>query len=382
MADQRDTGISWTDETWNPVVGCSIISPACTNCYAMAAAHGIQAKNAGSRRKAMETGAKVPPETHYLGTTKVVNGKPVWTGKLALAPDHIVTAPLRWKRPRRVFVNSMSDLFHEDMPEEWIDNVFAIMALSPQHTFQILTKRPERMREYLQPTGYDRVGQIACQLMGPIVSHDDSPMADEIWDLMERARERNPTKPLYQRWPLPNVWLGVTAEDQARADERIPHLLTTPAAVRFVSAEPLLGPIDFHSALCRETGSCPTCPRCLGGLDWVIVGGESGPSARPTHPDWVRSIRDQCAAADVAFHFKQWGEWRPHRPVSGGDLGGDVRAGRVQIVHPSGRSPVEVSDATGGRSTEPGSRYMIRLGKRTNGRTLDGQIHDAFPEPR
>lgn len=357
MADQRDTGISWTDETWNPVVGCSIVSPACTNCYAMAMAARIERMSGG--------------KTHYAGTTKVVNGKPVWTGKLALAHDHILTAPLRWKRPRRVFVNSMSDLFHEDMPEEWIDQVFAVMALSPQHTFQILTKRPERMREYIQPTGYDRVVQIDCQLMGPIVSDDDSPLADEVWDLMERASERFPTAPLYQRWPLPNVWLGVTAEDQARADERIPHLLSTPAAVRFVSAEPLLGRLTFRWALWESWHDASGKPRTvnhldgLRRLDWIIVGGESGPGARPTHPDWVREIRDQCDEAGVAFHFKQWGEFGP---AFNADLSptGLPWSGAAQTAVAEGTATVE--------------QATRRLGKRSAGRTLDGKIHDAFPE--
>jgi protein gp37 len=330
MADQRDAGISWTDETWNPVVGCSIVSPACTNCYAMGMAARIERMSGG--------------KTHYAGTTKIVKDKPVWTGKLVLAPDHIVTAPLRWRRPRRVFVNSMSDLFHEDMPERWIDQVFAVMALSPQHTFQVLTKRPERMQAYM-------AGGI-----GP------RPLKVDREALRILGRPANGKEGVVT-WPLPNVWLGVTAEDQTRADERIPHLLATPAAVRFVSAEPLLGPIDFHSARCRETGSCPTCPRCLGGLDWIIVGGESGPGARPTHPNWVRSIRDQCAAAGVAFHFKQRGDWSWLEPGDGDwptDLPKFCRIG-----------------ADGRRS--PDGWPMQWVGKRFAGRRLDGQIHDAFP---
>lgn len=361
MADQREAGISWTDETWNPVVGCSIVSPACTNCYAMAAAHGIQAKNAGSRRKAMETGAKVPAETHYLGTTKVVNGKPVWTGKLALAPDHIVTAPLRWKRPRRIFVNSMSDLFHEDMPESWIDRIFALMSLRPQHTFQILTKRPDRMRHYFEAR---RAGDPWAEA------------ADEIADLMGWESHAVVLEP--QHLPLPNVWLGVTAEDQARADERIPPLLATPAAVRFVSAEPLLGPLDFsghcdgwsfiHSLQGERYHDNPDGPsfsQSYPKLDWVIVGGESGPGARPTHPDWVRSIRDQCAAAGVAFHFKQWGEWAPCASGGGGWPTYSTRADKFRRL-----------DAADARSD------MQRVGKARAGRTLDGQIHAAFPEVR
>jgi protein gp37 len=404
MADQRDAGISWTDETWNPVVGCSIVSPACTNCYAMAAAHGIQAKNAGSRRKAMETGAKVPAETHYLGTTKVVNGKPVWTGKLVMAPDHIVTAPLRWKRPRRIFVNSMSDLFHEDMPDEWIDEVFAVMALSPQHTFQVLTKRPERMQAYLCGDWAARARQHVEDLTLPTFSKATADTQDRL---------RRYTSPGFPH-PMENVWLGVTAEDQARADERIPHLLATPAAVRFVSAEPLLGPLDlYNGAADPRLGGHSGTKTFIGdwwepgddlrgpsrhGLDWVIVGGESGPGARPMHPDWVRSLRGQCEAAEVAFHFKQWGDWAPICNLADGEADTLYRSNRVADDHEDqlaldeiyGRTckvPVEHLGYGGAKGLDAffavegkGGMTFFKLGKARAGRTLDGRIHDAFPE--
>lgn len=323
MADQGTNGISWTDATWNPVVGCSIVSPACTNCYAMAQAARIERMTGGN--------------THYAGTTKVVNGKPVWTGKLVLAPDHILTAPLRWRRPRRVFVNSMSDLFHEDMPDEWIDQVFAIMALAQRHTFQVLTKRPERMRRHLSHARRQQgIAQIAGRMTGA-KGYDGDAVAGDILD---------------GPWPLANVWLGVTAEDQARADERIPDLLATPAALRFVSAEPLLGPVSFHGMLHR--------------LDWIIVGGESGRGSRPTHPDWVRAIRDQCAEAGVAFHFKQRGDWSWLEPGDGEwptDMPKFCRLG-----------------ADGRRS--PDGWPMQWVGKHFAGRLLDGVIHDAFPVPK
>jgi protein gp37 len=345
LADQGKNGISWTDATWNPVVGCSIVSPACTNCYAMAQAARIERMTGGN--------------THYAGTTKVVNGKPVWTGKLVLAPDHILTAPLRWRRPRRVFVNSMSDLFHEDMPDEWIDRVFAIMALSPQHTFQILTKRPERMRRHLSHDG--RLRGIAM-IAGKMVDErgfDGDVASDAVLD---------------GPWPLPNVWLGVTAEDQARADERIPSLLETPAAVRFVSAEPLLGPVnlaririapDHHTIIDALDGYALEAGGRTG-LDWIIVGGESGPGARPTHPDWIRSIRDQCAAAGVAFHFKQRGDWSWLEPGDGEWPTDMPKFCRIGI--------------DGRRS--PDGWPMQRVGKHFAGRLLDGVIHDAFPEAR
>jgi protein gp37 len=359
MADQRDTGISWTDETWNPVVGCSIVSPACTNCYAMSMASRIE-------RMAPAQGR----ETHYAGTTKVVNGKPVWTGKLARAPDHIVTAPLRWRRARRIFVNSMSDLFHHDLPDEWIDEVFAVMALAPQHTFQILTKRPERMRTYLTRDWASAARFHVESLTLPTVSKNAG-------DAQERLRRYTSRGVPH---PLENVWLGVTAEDQARADERIPPLLSTPAAVRFVSAEPLLGPLDLyngdpdprlggHEATKTfigdwwEPGDNPRGPS-RHGLDWVIVGGESGGGARPTHPDWVRSIRDQCAAAGVAFHFKQRGDWSW---LEAGDGEWPTDLPKFCRIGVDGRR-------------SPDGWPMQWVGKHFAGRTLDGQIHDAFPE--
>lgn len=294
MADK--TGISWTDATWNPIVGCSVVSPGCTNCYAMRDAARIVRCSEGAGRA-----------SHYEGTIEPSKAGPVWTGKVALAPDHIVAKPLSWRRPRRIFVNSMGDLFHESVPDEWIDRVFAVMALAPQHTFQVLTKRSGRMREYLSGEALRRVAAAANRI---------------------RAVTGMIT------WPLPNVWLGVTAEDQTRADDRVPDLLATPAAVRFVSCEPMLGPVDLLTAWCGESaldsecwGDCAWCKnghpplhncqkgrqsledliRGKSGLDWVICGGESGPNARPMHPDWARGLRDQCAAAGVPFHFKQWG---------------------------------------------------------------------------
>jgi protein gp37 len=195
-----------------------------------------------------------------------------WAGKVVLV-DEALTLPLRWKRPRRIFVNSMSDLFHESLPDATIDRVFAVMSLAPQHTFQILTKRPARMLRYLAATA-----------------------------LVRASRPSGPPPP----WPLPNVWLGVSCEDQATADERIPLLLQTPAEVRFVSAEPLLGPADVSAWV-----SLTPAPARAGGLpprlDLVICGGESGPGARPCDVAWIRSIVRQCKAAGVACFVKQLG---------------------------------------------------------------------------
>lgn len=283
--------IEWTrnddgteGKTWNPLAGCSIVSPGCTNCYAMRMASRIN---------------KMTPASHYEGLTQFVNGRPVWTGKIARAPDHIFNAPLKWRKPTRVFVNSMSDLFHEDVPDAFIDRVFAVMALSPRHTFQILTKRAERMRDYVSTLAdealkWERLGDAAAPYVGNAAYASAGECA----------------------WPLPNVWLGVSTEDRARADERIPLLLETPAAVRFISAEPLLGPIDLER-LHYDSERADHHQAALSGylvdiilaetnrLDWVIVGGESGPGKRPVDLEWMRSIRDQCKAANVPLFVKQ-----------------------------------------------------------------------------
>ena len=208
------TKIEWTGKTWNPIVGCSIVSPGCTNCYAMKMAARLEAMG-----DAAVKACKAVPAAHYAGTTKWVNGKPGWTGKVALAPDDILTKPLRTRKPTTWFVNSMGDLFHEDVPDEWIDRVFAVMALCPQHTFQVLTKCSARMQAYMT-RGDDEHGDYFERLSDAAVALTSSPCAAHVESV---------------NWPLPNVWIGVSAEDQKRADERIPDLLATPAAVRFVS---------------------------------------------------------------------------------------------------------------------------------------------------
>ena len=305
--------IEWTEQTWNPIVGCSIVSPGCTNCYAMAMAARID---------------KMTMSSHYEGLTKKVNGKSVWTGKLAIANDHIFLAPLRRRKPTIYFVNSMGDLFHEGAPDEWIDQVFAVMALTPWHTYQVLTKRAERMRSYAL-SAFERLATSEAPFMHPAGKTTICKLFD--WSVF--------------RMPLPNVWLGVSAERQQEADERIPHLLQTPAAVRFISAEPLLGPIDLQPYLdlchaardgdCYAT-SCPQlrdkepersgrhCPlddwdkvgegETPRRLDWIIVGGESGPGARRFEIEWAQSIVDQCKAASIPCFVKQLGS----KPFFGG----------------------------------------------------------------
>lgn len=339
------TKIEWTDASWNPVVGCSIVSPGCTNCYAMKMAHRLQAM-AGKPRWTKNLGGT----GHYAGTTKVVNGNAVWTGKLALAPEHVLTAPLRRKKPTTYFVNSMGDLFHEDCPDEWIDKVFAVMALSPQHTFQVLTKRAERMRAYCDAVTASRL-QAGC--------------------LSVPANLGPHTIPL--QWPLPNVWLGVSTEDQKRAEERVPFLLGTPAAIRFVSAEPLLGPINFRKIMLDEhtwvdaitgwhsqqRGPGPIeqvlkeftpLPPQTGRLHQIITGGESGPNARPMHPQWAREVRDQCSFLTAFFH-KQNGEFASVSEVEG----------------------------AGAHFTFPDGATVRRVGKKAAGRLLDGKEHNGMP---
>jgi protein gp37 len=287
-----NSAIEWTEHTWNPVVGCSIVSPGCTNCYAMR-----WAGRAFEGPRDRKTGALRYP--HYQGTTHRVNGNAVWTGKVSLAPDHILDAPLKWRKPKRVFVNSMGDLFHESVPDEWIDRVFAVMAVAHHHKYQILTKRAARMRKYIERKSRQAPEWINVPSIGGKV-----------------------LLPYEGGWPT-YIWLGVSAEDQARADERIPDLLATPAAVRFVSYEPALGPIDFtmvkdHAGRkgsppiyvidaltgVRET-FCTGQQNNIPKLDWIIAGGESGAGARASDPEWFRSVLEQCEAAGVAFFMKQ-----------------------------------------------------------------------------
>ena len=263
------TAIQWTDETWNPTTGCTRVSEGCRHCYI----------------------ERTPP--FRMHGRKL--GDPV-----QLHPDRL-DQPLRWTKAHRIFVNSMSDLFHEDVPDEFIDRVFAVMLCSPRHTFQILTKRPQRMLDYMMTdNGFGRAGFIwnaAYKVKGIYVPKGKMPPP----------------------FPYPHVHLGVSVEDQATADERIPILLQTPAAVRFVSAEPLLGPVDIKPYIGTHFCGSPCSDyidghRCdcmndipLPSLDWVIAGGESGPGARACDVAWIRSIVQQCKAAGVPIFVKQLG---------------------------------------------------------------------------
>lgn len=303
------TGIQWTDETWNPTSGCDRVSPGCDHCYAMTLAKRLKAM--GSPR--------------YQ-----VDGDPRTSGPGFGVQTHAVALdqPIRWKRPRRIFVNSMSDLFHNDIPDGYIAAVFAVMAAAPQHTFQVLTKRHARMRSLLSDR--ERFGDLMMAAARKLHHEGKNYPADASW-----------------RYPLPNVWLGVSVEDQQWADIRIPALLETPAAVRFLSCEPLLGPVDLrahddgqhhwlpdYGPQYDDGSGEPVCPghgvsrglhtqamRCTW-IDWVIVGGESGPGARPMNPEWARSLARQCEDAGIPPFVKQLGAcWA--RDHGGDSHGGD-----------------------------------------------------------
>lgn len=269
--------IEWTQETWNPLAGCTPVSAGCRNCYA--ANH--------ARRLAGNPNPKVSGA--YERTARTAgDGRAVFTGKVNLLPERL-EQPLRWKKPRRVFVNSMSDLFHEDVPTGFIAHVFAVMAAAYQHTFQILTKRPERMAEVLNDEGF----------WAGVWGHG----VERWWDLKALALIDD----IGPEDPLPNVWLGTSVEDQAAADERIPHLLRSPAAVRFLSCEPLLGPVDIVRSDSLALAQAARDGLTIGQVDWVIIGGESGPGARPCDVEWIRSLLRQCQSAGVPAFVKQLG---------------------------------------------------------------------------
>lgn len=264
-----NTKIEWADATWNPITGCSVISSGCTNCYAMKLAGG-RLRNHPSRK----------------GLTRPTNSGPVWTGEVRFN-ESVLDQPLRWGRPRRIFVCAHGDLFHDHVPSTWIDRVFAVMRAAPQHQFLVLTKRAGRMDEYCWPYAY------------------------------------------LDSWPLPNLWLGVSVEDQGEAHERIQPLLCTPAAVRWLSAEPLLGPLDLTRVLHNNVNYANVL-NCVANngerlcssqrpLDWVVIGGESGPGARPCDLVQVARIIEDCREFGVPVFVKQLGKQPGFRHPKGGD---------------------------------------------------------------
>lgn len=286
------SAIEWTDVTWNPVTGCTEVSPGCDHCYARVFAE------------------------RWRGTP----GHPYEQGfDLRLWPERL-DYPLRWKKPRRIFVNSMSDLFHKDVPDDFILHVFAVMAQADIHTFQVLTKRPDRL----------------TRLVPKISVH------------LSTFKRRSTSS-----WP-DHIWLGVSVET-IQYQWRVEKLRMVPAAVRFISAEPLLGSL-------RELD--------LTDIHWVIAGGESGPGARPMHPDWARSLRDLCQVAKVPFFFKQWGAW-----VSSECAGAlsEAKRDRAIWVHHDGRYGKTHTE------NDVSAAMALRIGKKSAGRTLDGRIWDEMP---
>lgn len=299
------TTIEWATRTWNPVRGCSRVSPGCDNCYAMRQAHRF----AG-------------PGKPYDGLTTLRRGKVEWTGVARFVPGEL-GAPLRWRKPERIFVNSMSDLFHHSLTNEEIAAVFGVMAATPHHTHQVLTKRPERALEFFAWLKAKADANSSTEL-GICVAHASQHLGKGLPEFMPHLTADWPT------WPLPNVWLGVSVENKRTARNRVPLLLDTPAAVRFLSCEPLLENPNIDRAL-LVCGGClskdvragldwlPTDParvtykpQSLRGIDqktvdWVIVGGESGPGARALEVDWIRTIVAQCTAANVPVFVKQFG---------------------------------------------------------------------------
>ena len=334
--------IEWTDSVLNVVTGCGWKSTGCDNCYA---------KTMANRLKGM-------------GQERYKNGFDV-----TLHPD-VLMKPFNWKRQRKIFVCSMSDLFHERVPFSFISAVFGVAAMNPQHTFQMLTKRPERMLDFF-------------------VFHRFEEKEDPIRECIQKLSEYTGVVFDYGDidWPLKNVWLGVTAENQACADERVPLLLKCPAEKRFVSCEPLIGRLNIEKWLkrgsicgckeesCKEEKCNETMIRCNYGtrkIDWVIAGGESGRNARPMHPDWARSLRDQCIETNTRFFFKQFGEW-----ICVYDRDIDDPDWRNVPKEDKNKRYLNIDGGSGFH----GDRLclMEKVGKGKAGKTLDGEVWSQFP---
>ncbi|MCX5070925.1 phage Gp37/Gp68 family protein [Micromonospora lupini] len=361
--------IEWTTSTWNPTLGCERVSPGCTNCYAIREAW----------MHAHHPTAKIAQA--FAGLVERRDDRLDWTGTVRTLPERL-GIPLHWRTPRRVFVDSQSDLFHDDVPDGFIAAVFAIMAAAPQHTYQLLTKRHGRLRSLL---GNPKFREL---------------MAKELRLLTEGMSLKIPGDVSWA-WPLPNVWIGVSVEDQKSADLRIPALLATPAAVRWLSCEPLLGQVDLSEHLTRRRpvtdpyldapdGAVVDGMERVGdswqrraGIDWVVAGGESGSAARPMHPDWARLLRDQCADAGVPFFFKQWGAWAPFATHFAADHGERLPWDTyVNLDGSTGEYAIsedhdQATNWTG--DPKPGNHAVTRVGKKRAGRLLDGVEHLDMP---
>ena len=299
--------ISWTESTWNPVVGCTKVSPGCDNCYAERMANRLammKTRGLANQKMLDKYGSVV---NWFAEDTMRARG---WNGK-TFCDEKALEKPLHWKNPRKIFVSSMGDLFHESVPFEYLNKMFAVMAMCPQQTFQVLTKRPERMRE-ISKKWWSREGWASYK----------------------------------------NLWFGITAENQEWWNKRKEVFFSIPAAVHFVSNEPMLSAIRYTDDELRQ-------------LSWIIVGGESGPGARPMHPDWARGVRDQCEAAGVPFFFKQWGKHLPESQYESMD------ENTWRSIDGDGIEP-ELCGL--------GNLKTWRVGKKKSGRLLDGREHSEYPK--
>jgi len=386
----NQTTIEWCQASWNPATGCGddVVSAGCRNCYARRL----------SRRLAGRAG--YPAADAPGGGSFAVTRRPDRLGE-----------PVGWTKPTRVFVCSMGDLFHAEIPFEYIAAVYGAMCVTPRHTFCVLTKRPWRrkvFKEWVQENkrGYCHgEGGLTGNCYGEQVGINGPEMAE--WNRRHKAAVRHywPQIPdpaetigdacLSPPWPLPNVWEGVTVENQAAADERIPLVLETPAAMRFVSVEPMLGAVDLTAWLPRTltveqrndlydaTRSSPPDgyglavqqAENLPALDWVIAGGETGPGARPVHPDWLRALRDQCIEAGVPFFFKHWGEWAPHNVTDSAPWAW----GHGRYADWRGDDYPEHARGWHFAKFRGGMTCCARLGRKQTGRFVDGRTWDGAP---
>lgn len=328
------TEIAWCDSTFNPWIGCTKVSPGCANCYAenqtfvrAARANGRELWGAGKPRHRTSEAYWRQPRRWDTMRACAHCGHLVGGGFPAWCPECGPSTDLEWRRPR-VFCASLADWLDDEVPVEWLADLLDLIRRTPHLDWLLLTKRPQQWRKRMAEVQSSAVNNVKPYAVCDMI---------EAW---------------FGGTPPSNIWIGTTVEDQQRADERIPAMLKIPARVRFVSAEPMLGPVVLGPRAMAGAGTF----RHMEGIDWVICGGESGPKARPMHPEWARSLRDQCAAAGVPFLFKQLGEWAPAANLT-------ERSTKPAFIFPDDTA-------------------MLRVGKRAAGRLLDGRKHNEFPEVR
>ena len=376
MADK--TAIEWTKgddgkpgASWNILRGCTRKSKGCENCYAEVTA-----------ARFCKTGLP------FEGLVRITSQGPRWTGKIEMQPEKL-TEPLRWTRPRRIFVNSTSDTFLDDVPDWFLDKIFAVMALAPKHTFQVLTKRPDRMLKYLTSSHETVDGEL--DVREAIAREARAIAASRRKELVPPADASTSYAAAFcPTWPLPNVHLGFSAENQETFDERWPHAekLGHLGWLIWCSAEPLLSAIDIGKAVQRIPPGTPDragseLPETFSVLRWIVAGGESGKppqKPRPMHPDWAAGLQEQCSAAGIPFFFKQWGAFLPAKVVghNGFDKDGRPIGGYLEFADQPGVArdiprqlkPVRLDD----------SHVAFKVGKKAAGSLLYGRKWDEFPE--